>query len=62
VKTDKSQKIERIIMENLTEKQKKELDREAQVFKCLVCDEQSVRWNGKQFECSNCGRLYREPE
>lgn len=49
-------------MENLTEKQKKELDREAQVFKCLVCDEQSVRWNGKQFECSNCGRLYREPE
>ena len=45
-------------MRKPTLNQKKKLDKEAQVFKCLVCDEQSVRWNGKQWECSECSFLY----
>jgi len=45
-------------MKKLTAKQKKQLDREAQVFKCLVCDEDEVRWNGETWECSNCGFIY----
>jgi len=42
----------------LTSNQKKELDKESQVFKCLVCDEQEVRWNGQQWECGSCHFLY----
>lgn len=29
-------------------------DKEAQVYKCLICDEQEVRWDGKQWVCSSC--------
>jgi len=42
-------------------KREKELEkesREAQVFKCLVCDENSVRWNGEAWECRDCHFLY----
>jgi len=45
-------------MKKLTSKQKKELDREAQVFKCLVCDEEQVKWNGEAWECRDCHFLY----
>ena len=45
-------------MKNPTAAQKKKLDREAQVFKCLVCDEREVRWNGRQWECGGCYFLY----
>jgi len=44
-------------MKKLTAKQIKELDKEAQTFKCLVCDEEEVRWNGQQWECAACGKL-----
>lgn len=45
-------------MKRLTAKQKKKLDKEAQVFKCLVCDEEKVRWNGKAWQCESCLFLY----
>ncbi len=45
-------------MKKLTPKQKAKLDRESQSFKCLVCDEEQVRWNGEQWECKSCGFLY----
>lgn len=49
-------------MKKLTVKQKKEiekkLDKEAQVFKCLICDVRAVRWNGEQWECGNCHQYY----
>ena len=45
-------------MKKLTKKQKAKLDREAQVYKCLVCDESEVRWNGEAWECGECRFLY----
>jgi len=45
-------------MKSLTKKQRKKLDKEAQVFKCLVCDAEAVRYNGEQWECGDCGFLY----
>ena len=45
-------------MKKLTPKQKAKLDKEAQVYKCLVCDENEVRWNGERWECKACGFLY----
>lgn len=40
--------------------EKERLDKEAQVFKCLVCDEEKVRWNGEWWECGECGFIYSE--
>jgi len=45
-------------MKKLTPKRKAKLDKEAQVFKCLVCDKEQVRWNGDSWECGECGFLY----
>ena len=45
-------------MKNLTKNQKAKLDKEAQVYKCLVCDKEKVRWNGQAWECGNCRFLY----
>jgi len=46
-------------MKKLTAKDKRALDKKfAQVFKCLVCDENAVRWNGEQWECGDCGQYY----
>jgi len=42
----------------MTSKEEKKLDKEAQVFKCVVCEEREVRWNGKQWECKNCKFTY----
>jgi len=39
-------------------KREKELDKESQSFKCLVCDAEAVRYNGEQWECGDCGFLY----
>lgn len=48
-------------MKKLTLKQIKELDKEAQTYKCLYCDsKETVKWNGQQWECSTCGKLYGE--
>ncbi len=45
-------------MKNLTAKQKKKLDKESQVFRCLICDEYKVRWNGERWKCENCHQFY----
>ena len=46
-------------MNNLTAKEKKKLDRDAQTFKCLYCDtKDAVKWNGDQWQCGNSNRLY----
>lgn len=33
----------------------KELDKAAQKYKCLKCDENKVQWNGETWRCENCG-------
>ncbi len=47
---------------NSKTKEEKELEkesREAQSFKCLVCDRKNkVRWNGEAWECGECGFFY----
>ena len=47
-------------MEKPTKKQKEQaqLDKEAQVFKCLVCEKEEVVWNGKAWECESCGFVH----
>lgn len=51
-----------LLMKKLTARQKREiekkLDKEAQVFRYLMCDEYEVRWNGEQWECTNCHQYY----
>lgn len=42
----------------LSEEEEKELNKEAQIFKCVCCDVEAVRWNGLQWECEYCGKLY----
>ena len=54
-------------MEKPTKKQKEQaqLDKEAQVFKCLVCEKEEVMWNGEAWECESCGFVHgglNEPE
>ena len=54
-------------MKNPTKKQKEQaqLDKEAQVFKCLVCEKEEVMWNGEAWECESCGFVHgglNEPE
>ena len=47
-------------MKNPTKKQKEQaqLDKEAQVFKCLVCELEKVIWNGEAWECESCGFVH----
>ena len=45
-------------MKHITKKQREKLDKEAQNFKCLICDKREVRWNGEQWECGACGQFY----
>lgn len=42
----------------LKDKTYKKPSRYDQVYKCLVCDEIAVRWDGKNWTCTICGNVF----